>query len=255
MQTEVSHFNQVSDDYLKEYGKITAEGYSFRIRREKTLSLIPQTVDKTEILDVGCGPGIMVKSLLSRGYNVTCVDPAPKMIELVKRDFGSNPDVRAEVGNVYELNFPDNSFEFITAMGLIEYLEDQAKAFTELRRVLKNNGNLIITFPNKTSPWRVYNRIILKLLKPIIKYYKRITGQKVSDLKHREYTLREAENLLKENGFEIETTIYYNFKIIFHPFDKIFPKLTVWQSKLFEKLDKTFLKSIGTGFIISAKKT
>jgi len=253
MREEVKHFDKTSTQYKGEYNRKTTYGYSFRVRRGKVLSLIQNGSRGDKVLDVGCGPGIMVKDILSKGYEITCIDPAPQMISLIKKDFGSNSNVSAEVGDVYGLKFSDNSFEVVIAMGLLEYLEEQDKAISELKRVLKLDGNLILTFPNKISPWRIFNRVIIGLFGTIIKKIKKILGKKPNTLVHKEYTLKEVRTLLEKNGLMVESYIYFNFKLIPHPFDQIFPKLTILQSRLFEHLDKTFMRFIGTGFIVRAK--
>ncbi len=71
---------------------------------------------------------------------------------------------------------------------------------------------------------------------------------------HREYTLSRAKRILREAGFKVETSWYYNFKLIPYPFDVKLPRFAVAQSKLFENLDKTPLKFLGTGFIVKATK-
>lgn len=254
MEKAINFFNAASKKYLEEYERKTSEGYSFRVRREKTLAVIPEAKEGKKALDIGCGPGIMAEGLLEKNYSVACVDAAPSMINLVKEKFSSNPKITAGTGDVNELNFPDNSFDLIIAMGLLEYLGDQEKALQEIKRVAKTGGQIIITFPNKTSPCRIFNRSAAFLTKPFSKVLRKILKKPKQSLTHKEYTLKQTINFLEKNGLKVSKVIYYNFKLIPYPFDKWFPKFTIWQSKLFERLDNTFLKFLGTGFIIKARK-
>jgi ubiquinone/menaquinone biosynthesis C-methylase UbiE len=246
MRTEVEFFNKTSTEYLAEYGRETPEGYSFRVRREKVLDLLPSGSGK-KILDLASGPGVMIKGLRAKGYEVVCVDAAPEMIELAKIEAGKDASVTCEVGDAYALRFAPETFDIITAMGLIEYLDDQDKYLSETRRILKKDGAAIITVPNVWSPWRLWNRILrflLSIFKP-----KKVTG-----LLHREYTRHGFAALLKKHGFSIEAVRYYNFKLVPYPLDRLLPRLTVLQSHLFEKLDGTPFSFLGTGFIVRAKK-
>lgn len=251
MRKEVTYFNTTSEEYLQEYEKITPPGHSFRARKEKVLELIPEVKTSKKALDVGCGPGLMTEGLLKKGYTVTCTDAAPDMVSLARKAFPSLPETNFVVGDVYKLPFPDKSFDLVISMGLMEYLDDQAKAIQELKRVTNEGGTLIITFPYKWSPWRTWNRIGVALIKPL----RKILGRTSNNwLTHREYTPKIVHDLLRPENLKITKTQFYNFKLIPYPFDKIFPRFTVWQSRLCEKLDRTPLYFLGTGFIVVVQR-
>lgn len=248
MRPEVTYFNEISKSYRAEYDRETPEGYSFRVRRKKVLDMVE---GGTAVIDIASGPGIMIPGLLKKGCRVTCADAAPEMIARARDEYGIIPDVTAVVGDAYALPFLDKQFDIALAMGLIEYLEDEHSFLRETARVLKDRGELIITFPNYASPWRALNRFFLVF----VKFIRKLLGkQKRNLITHREYALKRATSLLETNGFKVETVLYYNFKIIPYPLDAWLPRLTVIQSKLFEPLDCTPLRFIGTGLIIKAKK-
>lgn len=255
---EVSYFNKKSAEYRAEYDRETPEGYSFRVRREKVLTLVP---DGTNVVDIASGPGVMIPGLRKKNCRITCTDAAPEMIERTKEEYGlpaeasaqagDAPDIRAVVGDAYALPFERGEFDVATAMGLIEYLEHEGKFLGEASRILKEKGLLIVTFPNYWSPWRMTNRLALD----VIRLARKLLGrEKFGPVTHREYTARRARELLAKHGFTPERTVYYNFKLVPYPFDVKLPRLTVAQSKLFEYLDRTPLRFFGTGFIVSAKK-
>lgn len=245
MRTEVSYFNETSSAYRAEYERETPEGYSFRVRREKVLALLPDGNGK-KILDLASGPGVMIRGLREKRYAVTCVDAAPDMIELAKKEAGADPAITCEVGDAYDLRFENESFDVITAMGLIEYLDDENKHLAEVARVLKSGGVFLITVPNVWSPWRMWNHF-LRLVRGIVRPTK-------LKLLHREYTRHGFERLLARHGLEMRRVLYYNFKLIPFPLDRLFPRVTVWQSEFFERLDRTPLRFLGTGFIAEAVK-
>ena len=237
---EVAYFDKKSTEYRAEYDRETPEGYSFRIRREKVLALVPEGAS---VLDIASGPGVMVKGLRAKHCNVTLLDAAPAMIARAKEEF---PDVRAVVGDAYKLLFSDGEFDVALAMGLIEYLEHEDAFLNEAKRILKPGGSLIITFPNYWSPWRVFNRLALALLS--------LFGHRSdkNNVTHREYSLVQARALLAEHGFKPDYVVYYNFKLVPYPFDVWLPRLTVMQSRILEVLDRTPLAFLGTGFIVRA---
>lgn len=246
MRTEVSYFNDRSRAYRAEYDAQTPEGYSFRVRREKVLAMVPP---RSRVLDIASGPGIMIPGLQGKGCDVVCVDAAPEMIERIKEEYANLPGVSAVVGDAYKLPCKDGEFDAALAMGLIEYLDDEPRFLAEALRVLHSGGIFIITFPNYWSPWRVLNRLGVSLKSLFSK-----NGSKLEQITHREYTKKRALRLLEQNGFSPEQVRYYNFRMIPYPLDRIFPRLTILQSKLFEHLDRTPLSFLGTGFIVEARR-
>ncbi len=253
MEKEISFFNDTSSSYLAEYDKVTTDGHSFRSRREKVLDLVPP-VQHGEVLDVACGPGILLEGLLTKGYRVTGVDAAPEMVARTREHFGTNPNVVLQVANAYQLPFANDSFEVITALGLLEYLDQELVALREMIRVAKPGGQLVLTYPNAIAPWRVWNRLFLSIYRHI-KAGIKLTRASGHPLVHREYTESEVLAMLKAAGLHIEQVVYYNFKLIPYPFDQWFPRLTVWQSQLLEYSLPHWLRTIGTGFIVAARKS
>ncbi|MEY4747068.1 MAG: hypothetical protein RLZZ416_117 [Candidatus Parcubacteria bacterium] len=248
MRPEVSYFNEKSAAYRAEYDRITPEGYSFRVRREKVLAMVPR---ESRVLDIASGPGVMVEGLRGKDCRITCVDAAPEMIARAKEEHASKSDVECLVGDAYELPLESGQFDVALAMGLIEYLEFEERFLREAARVLKPNGMFIITFPNYVSPWRACNRFFLSMISAL----RVLVGKKkAGSVAHREYTARSARKILEQAGFSTESIVYYNFKLVPYPFDVWFPRLTVAQSRLFEHLDRGVMRWLGTGFIVKAKK-
>ena len=175
------------------------------------------------------------------------------MVERSRELFIGNPKVTLQVANVYELPFADESFDVITALGLLEYLDREDVALTEMIRVTKPGGLLILTYPHKWSPWRIIIRLTLslyRLVRPPIK----LTHASGHPLVHREYSERMVKEMLTKKGLAVEHIRYYNFKLVPYPFDQWLPRFTVWQSKLLEYSLPYWLRGIGTGFIVTARK-
>lgn len=105
---------------------------------------------KTKVLDVGCGIGTYSKFLARKGFKVTGVDFSEQMIELAKKKSGSE-EIDFKVANVYNLPFKDNSFDIVICVAVFQSILKPGMALKEMKRVLKNNGTIVIITLNGSS--------------------------------------------------------------------------------------------------------
>jgi ubiquinone/menaquinone biosynthesis C-methylase UbiE len=115
-----------------------------------TVSLLDiQPTDR--VLEVGFGPGIAVELLAaqaSQGF-IAGVDFSPAMISLARRRNAraiNAGQVELGYGEVTALPFADASFDKALSIHTLYFWTDPVKALTELRRVLKPEGDLVLTF-------------------------------------------------------------------------------------------------------------
>ena len=98
------------------------------------------------VLDCGCGPGTITIGLaeLEQTINVTGVDLNEDQINRARGSAAEKgiSNVRFEIGSVYELPYPDESFDAVFSNALFVHLANPADAIRESRRVLKNGGFL-----------------------------------------------------------------------------------------------------------------
>jgi len=97
------------------------------------------------VLDIGCGPGHTTAHLTSLGLTATGVDLSPKMIEQASKFF---PQSCFEVGDFFDLNHQSSSIGGILAFYCIVHLtlDQLVPAFSEMYRVLRNGGALLLSF-------------------------------------------------------------------------------------------------------------
>lgn len=107
-----------------------------------------------KILDVGCGTGNFSIKLAEAGCKVTGIDKSEEMLSIARKkakDKGLDIDFR--VMDVYDLDFPDESFDAVFSMAAFEFIKEPQKAYDEMYRVLKGNSHLLIGTINKDSKW------------------------------------------------------------------------------------------------------
>jgi SAM-dependent methyltransferase len=106
--------------------------------------LLPHLRPGMRLLDVGCGPGSITVGLaqsLAPG-EVVGIDIRPEPIaqaRAVAQERGV-ANVRFEVGSVYELPFPDATFDAAFAHQVLIHLREPGHALAEMRRVLRPGG-------------------------------------------------------------------------------------------------------------------
>lgn len=123
--------------------------YSFAT--EAFAALESQAGRPLAVLDVGCGVVPVCNWISRRGHQVTAVDPSESDITfLVGNDLNAfyGSDVTYEVARSEQLRFPDNSFDVVTCISVLEHLApgNDRVALWEMARVLKPDGHLIVTF-------------------------------------------------------------------------------------------------------------
>src|SRR3989344_1082666 len=124
-------------------------------RLDKIVSLLPQEKN-IKILDAGCGEGQLLLKIFNKGYNdIYGADVTPVALESAKKRI---PKAKFSLQDLKSLNFSDEYFDVVICTEVIEHIKNYEKVLQELKRILKKNGLLIITFPNE--PLCVLSRVI-----------------------------------------------------------------------------------------------
>lgn len=109
-----------------------------------------QFVVGKRVLDAACGSGYGTKILAECAADVTGMDISAEAIAFAEKEY-AQPNARYLVGSVDCLPFEDNSFDVIISFETIEHVNEviQNSFLSEIKRVLKENGILIMSTPNK----------------------------------------------------------------------------------------------------------
>jgi GT2 family glycosyltransferase/glycosyltransferase involved in cell wall biosynthesis/SAM-dependent methyltransferase len=100
------------------------------------------------VLDTGCGTGYGAAHLAKAANSVIGIDYEFLAI-LYAREHFAPPNVLYLVGDCHHLPFPPNHFDVVTSFELIEHLANAKQYLQEIRRVLRLDGTLIISTPNR----------------------------------------------------------------------------------------------------------
>ncbi|MGA2462930.1 MAG: class I SAM-dependent methyltransferase [Thermodesulfobacteriota bacterium] len=137
-------------------------------------------------LDIGCGAGSNLRALVSAGLYAIGLDRSTYALTLARRK-GGGPLL---AGDLNKLPIKTKSVGLIIGMDILEHLEDDSNGISEFHRALREGGILLLTVPAFKSLWGIQDVV---------------TGHK------RRYTKKEILNKLRQGGFNILKSSYYNF--------------------------------------------
>jgi ubiquinone/menaquinone biosynthesis C-methylase UbiE len=164
-------------------------------------NLIKDTGQSQKLLEVATGTGILAIQLSSHVSHITAVDISPEMLQVAKekvsKDQINNIDFR--IGDVCNLEFADKSFDTIVASNVLHLLFQPELALQEIRRVLFDNGRIII--PTFCHAANLKSIILSKFLS--------LLGQKTKNRWNQKSLIAFVEN----NGFKITKNVYISDKI------------------------------------------
>jgi len=123
----------------------------FRARARIIFRFIKAAPKSARILDAGAGYGIYSLTLAERGYSVDAIDLEKGRTDALnarkKERRALDEKITVYTGSITALPFQNNSYDLIICSDVIEHIKDDAKAVSELARVLAPQGTLVITVP------------------------------------------------------------------------------------------------------------
>ena len=112
------------------------------------------------MLDVGRGDGVLSVTLARQGANVTGVDVDRSMLEAARdRARGAHADATYIEGNARSLPFADGTFDVVVAITVLCFVPDAGSAVSEMARVLRPGGRLVIGELGRYSLWTAKRRL------------------------------------------------------------------------------------------------
>jgi len=137
-----------------------------------------------DVLEIGCGEGRGVATLLQHAKSFTAVDKLGEVIEKLRERFPTGKFVSMNLPPLNTLE--DNSYNSVVSFQVIEHIENDGLFLQEIHRVLKPGGIALLTTPNRKmtlsrNPWHIREYLGQELSALAAKYFdhvemKGITG-------------------------------------------------------------------------------
>lgn len=168
---------------------------------KKLCAVVGELVTPTdEVLECACGTGLLSGVIAKNCKRLIATDFSPKMLKKAKKKYAKTENVEFRLGNILQLEFPDERFDVVVAANVIHLLDEPYKALRELDRVCKIGGKIIIpTYMNRANsgkPNGLSNAI----------------DKAGADFK-KEFTLETYKEFIKSAGYENVEYIFCDGKI------------------------------------------
>ena len=140
-----------SERYVHGYEEWTRQWMSQRTAARDLAFLVPHLRTGMDLVDCGCGTGSITAGLaeIVAPGQVIGIDIEPRQLDVARAlaiERGVK-NVRFAHGSIYELPYPDSTFDVAVAHFVIEHVSEPARALREIRRVLRPQGVAAIKDP------------------------------------------------------------------------------------------------------------
>ena len=143
------------------------------------------------LLEAGTGTGLIALRLSKLVPSITALDLSPEMLKIAqkKANIKSIQNIDFIEGDICNLKFTDHSYDIVIASNVLHLLFDPERAISELKRVLKADGKIII--PTYCHGENLLSRTI-----------SRMTGLAGFKVRTR-WSVKSFQNFVKSTGFEV----------------------------------------------------
>lgn len=156
---------------------------------------------QAKILDVACGTGEFERFLLDKNptQKITGIDISEQMLGVAKEKYWDYSNVEFHKASVHSLPFDNNAFDVVVSANAFHYFDHPQVALTEIKRVLKPNGKVVILDWSK-------DYLICRICDWVLKIF---------DSAHQQcYTQAELHQLLVSANFDIRRATKVRFDVI-----------------------------------------
>lgn len=182
-------------NYFKDYYILERNHWWFKARLEILEELVSKFFEKTKteppkILNAGVATGA-TSFMLEKFGKVTSLEYDQACCEFLRETV----NLEVTQGSLTALPYNDHSFDMVCAFDVIEHIEDDVTAVSEIKRVLKPNGKIFLTVPAYMFLWSEHD---------VINHH------------FRRYTSANFSSLIQKADLNIAYKSYFNF-LLFLP--------------------------------------
>ena len=225
--------------------------HSFIHRYRKSINLV-NFKENTNIIDLGCGTGILVKFALENNLQYYGMDNSSEMLDYIKKNYNNEVDKKKVTLILADFQKYDSldKFDIFFGIGFIEYFNDP---FIQISRMLKNLNNknqIILSFPNSGS----LDSLMLKILYLPKLIIRKIFNKNTKQPPRKMFTVNEILSYSKtQKNIKIKI-VNYNTNIFTYPFTRFLPRFSNFIGNYLEDSFLNKFSFFSSGFIVLFEK-
>lgn len=199
----MSSYQEYYNNFYSELAILDAKGNNF----DKIKDIVPTLKKGSNVLDVGCGYGNVSEVFVKQECNVYGIEiNDAALIELESK--GINP-LKIDISQDFSL---DNKFDLILLLDILEHVFDPAKLLINCRKLLKDEGTMIISIP---LYFDILDRLRILFTGSIISYdnlcygkdfYRRFRSYNYDHIRF--FKIKEINELLNTLDLRIRKTVF-----------------------------------------------
>ena len=169
--------------------------------REYLLENVP---DNSTVLDIGCGDGRNIETLLTRTDKISGVDNDGFAVTEASKKF-PNTKVRISKNEAEKLSFDDCIFDVVVCFDLLQNLDDKkVEVLKEIKRVLRDSGKLLLcaysetAFEDRVRMYKIIG-VPIERTEGTKVYFDKSVGSNISE----QFSLDEIKSLAGEAGLHV----------------------------------------------------
>tara|TARA_Y100000996_G_scaffold405564_1_gene380856 strand:+ start:5006 stop:5698 length:693 start_codon:yes stop_codon:yes gene_type:complete len=165
---EISNFDEHAHEWWNKRGPYKLIHNLTPLRMEYITNQV--TLEDMEILDIGCGGGILAEELSKKGANVTGIDASEKTIEIAKQHSQENNlKINYECSTLEDhLKKSKKKYDSIICFELIEHVPDQLKLINDISKVSKKGSKLFLSTINRNIVSFLFAKVIAEYILKIV---------------------------------------------------------------------------------------
>ena len=134
-QRIVADYNDIAKEYDRDFSTDTSDN--------KYIDIFLDSLDGLRVLDAGCGCGRDYKYMVQKGFSVDGIDLSSGMLKIAQEKI---PNGKFELMDMTDLTYPDDKYDGILCNHSFFHIpvKEIPKTLLNFKRVLKNNGNLLL---------------------------------------------------------------------------------------------------------------
>lgn len=207
-ENQESHFNEYAYDWWNKSGHYKLLHKLNPIRSEYILSKC--SLSGKNILDIGCGGGLLCEELCKKGANVTGIDSSKKSISIARQHAKEQSlDIEYKNESIFDLA-STMSFDYVVCFEMIEHINDPIMLIKKIGEITKKDSKLFLSTINRNLKSFLLAKIVAEY---ILNYVPKGTHQYSKFI-----TPYEVTSLLESHNFKIKNIDGLDF----NPLDESF---------------------------------